>query len=391
MASMPPFTFAASPIRSAPPSELSSGSSNTTWTRVRPMRITVATRLRSSGFHPFTGGRLGTGNRACAATLGLALLAALATSATAATHVRELSLSEARLEGASFRNGAGVASTVFDVPEQGVLWVEAEEASERRAPVVVTESTNASNGWYAHIPDATFRGSTGGVVCHVRVSRKGAYRLWVRTFWPDIGGNSFFLQLDDGEKASWGNDEEPGHIGQWFWLRGPEWQLEVGAHRIVIWWREDGTQLDKIALGPTEFTPAGQGEVGSVPHLARRMTVTFPAFKPPSVSKWIRAGLGLRDVPGKMLLEAVDADGKATRLGQSGEMTSLTIADPEESAISLRLTLVLDRETVLRGATLEYEGEPSTLAVSCRLHGPCRQGRRTARVDSRGGEPRQRL
>lgn len=323
------------------------------------MRITVATRLRSFEPHAFTGS-----NRARAAGLGLGLLAALATSATAATHVRELSLSEAKLEGASFLSGTVVASKVFDLPEQGVLWAEAEEASEQRAPVVVAESTEASNGRFAHIPDATFRGNTGGVVYHVQVSKGGAYRLWARTFWPDIGGNSFFLQLDDGEKTLWGNDEAPGHIGQWFWLRGPEWQLETGAHRIAIWWREDGTQLDKIALGPTEFTPAGQGGAGSVPHLARRISVTFPAFKPPSVSKWIRARPDLRDTPRKVLFEAVDADGNATRLGPSGDMTSLTITDPEESAISLRLTLVPDRETVLRGATLEYEGEPSTFAVS---------------------------
>ena len=69
-------------------------------------------------------------------------------------------------------------------------------------------------------------------------------RLWVRTLWPDIGSNSFYLGLDGRAEAVFGNTEGPGQIGKWFWLAAEPWTLSKGSHTIVVRWREDGTQLE---------------------------------------------------------------------------------------------------------------------------------------------------
>ena len=289
------------------------------------------------------------------------ILVGLLGQAHAAPQARELDLSSARLEGAVFQKGKIVPANVFDLPQDGVLWAEAESPSERRAPVVIAESAEVSGGEYALIPDGTFSGSTGGAVYFVRVEKAGKFRLSARTFWPDIGSNSFYLQLDDEEKHVWGNDEAPGHIGNWFWLQGPQWQLSEGIHRIVVWWREDGTQLDKIALGPADFVPDGLGQAAAASRLTDRMTVTFPAFKPPRVDRWLRAVVNLAGAPKDAQLTALDAEGKATGLGEAGDMSSIKVGDPKDSPISLRVSLRPDADTALQAARLEYEGLPSVL------------------------------
>jgi len=295
----------------------------------------------------------------------LALLSALAvSSAAAAPQVRQLPLSSAALEGAIRRAGEVVPAMTYTLPASGVLWAEAEAPTELRSPVVVQDDPTVSGGRFAVVPDRTFSGTTAGVIYSIDVRQAEDYKLSARTFWPDVGSNSFYLQLDDGEMVTWGNDEAPEHLQRWFWLSGPVWHLEPGLHRVAVWWREDGTQLDKIALGPADFTPTGLGEPAAQAWLPSHMRLTFPAFRPPSVHRWTAVAVDTDGDPAALELAVTDARGTVHPVPASGDLQTLSLSPAARTSLELSVRLTPAAATRVLGARLQYEGESSEVELS---------------------------
>jgi len=283
--------------------------------------------------------------------------------ATAAPQTRDLDLSAARIEGGQLSRGRVVPSRIFHLSATGDLWAQAEEPSATLGPVIVQDVPQASGGRYAVIPDGTYQGSNGGVVYWVDVDTPGAYFLWARTYWPDVGGNSLYLQLDEGDRTLFGNDEEPGHIGQWFWLRGPEWQLTRGLHRVCVWWREDGTRLDRIVLGPGSLQPEGMGPEAALAARADKLSIAFPSFRPPRVDRWLRAVVQVQGKAQSLRLAAFDQDGRRYDLPPDGDMSAIPVAAPLASGVRLQVGLRPGQDCTIDGVRLEYDGAPTTLHI----------------------------
>lgn len=87
------------------------------------------------------------------------------------------------------------------------------------------------------------------------VRRPGVYTLWLRAWWTDTCANSVAAACDAGAPELAGND---GTYGAWHWVRGPQYRLEAGAHVLNLSHREDGIELDQLALcNDATFEPQG--------------------------------------------------------------------------------------------------------------------------------------
>ena len=296
------------------------------------------------------------------------LLAALPWTAQAEVSTRRhtFPVRQFALTNAKRRAGSVVPMRAFAHPGQGELWMEAEHAPALTGPVVCIDDKQASAGRLLHIPDHTYAGNAGSVAFAVTCAKAGAYRLWVRTYWPDIGSNSFYLGLDDGEEQLFGNTSEPGQIVHWFWLAAPPWTLSEGPHTIRIRWREDGTRLDKLVLtaSPT-FAPTALGGQTARNALPNTMTVVTPDCTPPKVTRWGRLAIEGTALPQGRRIE-VSPDGGAHwhTTGANGSLAALPARGDGTDRIRCRVTVPTPTPQIsLSRIALTYDGEPTTFAL----------------------------
>ncbi len=87
----------------------------------------------------------------------------------------------------------------------------------------------------------------GAAVFEFELAEAGKYRLSVRVWWIDRGGNSMWARMDDGEDLMVGNDE---NLLTWEWITGPVWELAAGRHTLRVSDREVGGHLDRVYLAP---------------------------------------------------------------------------------------------------------------------------------------------
>jgi hypothetical protein len=171
----------------------------------------------------------------------------------------------------------------------GETFIEAERPSGPVVGVETVTDNEASGGTYLVVPEGAGNGPTAELICVLDVRAPGTYDMWVRTRWPTIGSNSLFVALDSAEMEVLGNTEGPEVIDPWHWCRGPSLALDGERHTLRLWWREDGTELDKLALLPQGSPgPSGLGPTAGRPAFAEHGTLTTPDFSPPSVDRWGR-------------------------------------------------------------------------------------------------------
>ena len=279
----------------------------------------------------------------------------------------EASLAECELQGAVL-TGRGVEPlptyvTSGDAP----LRMEAESASRVSGPVEEIEDTACSGGRRLEVPNDTYRGTGAAAVFAVQLPVAGTKRLWLRTFWPDIGANSFYLGLDGGKEDVFGNTEGPTVIGVWHWLPGPTWDLNAGAHTVTVRWREDGTQLDLALLADADYVPSSEADLNRSVQAGppARLAITTPDIHPERVSAWRRVGLQPVDLEA-VANTSVSLDGGATwRAVSTGSLNSLPVR--RDGSDRLRLRVALDNPEAhpfLAGLAITYRGGPWKITLA---------------------------
>lgn len=151
---------------------------------------------------------------------------------------------------------AGVASAAMVK-----IVVEAGDYSSIKPSMVKTTTTSSAvgNKDYIQIPlrrphatTETGPADTGNAVYKIKVPASGTYQLWMRTWWYDACGNSFFVIVDNNPSVY---VEDPTYQ-TWHWVKGPRLTLSAGTHTIRVQNREDGARMDQFMLiNNTQYVP----------------------------------------------------------------------------------------------------------------------------------------
>ena len=165
----------------------------------------------------------------------------------------------------------------------GVVAIEAERFHARitqggRSWNRVGVSGQSGVGSMSALPNAGTAVNTGYVTGSPRLdywasfTRTGTHYVWVRMRGPTGSDDSMHAGLDGAANTT--SDRISAGGTAFAWVRatmdGPVATLNVpsiGLHRVSIWMREDGTQLDKVLLtSSATFVPTGTGPVESAPY-----------------------------------------------------------------------------------------------------------------------------
>ncbi len=148
---------------------------------------------------------------------------------------------------------ATIAVEVFEA--ERATMVEAEAADMIAPPFEIGTDPAASGGKYIFhrrppdfapqpVPDDH---ETGGYAdFKFRLPAAATVRVWIRAFWLDSAGNSFWISADGGLETIIGNDAGT----DWHWVKGPVYALQASEHTVRIHNRETGSRLDKVLIAP---------------------------------------------------------------------------------------------------------------------------------------------
>ncbi len=163
------------------------------------------------------------------------------------------------------------------------FWFEAECGNVGGLFNEVTDS-NASGDAYVTVQSgnnstANAPGSNGQISFTFNVEEGGDYNVWARVITPNATDDSFWVQMDGGTWVLWNSI---GPHNNWAWEQATSYNLSVGAHTLVIGYREDGALLDKLHLTNLNETPSGEGDMatncdGTVPETYNLTTSVNPA------------------------------------------------------------------------------------------------------------------
>lgn len=152
-------------------------------------------------------------------------------------------------------------------PETVIAWFEAEAAATKTAPFQDEADADASGGTYITTAnDGVVGDSSSGIATYpVTIPEAGTYKLYGRVIEPEGGGsNSFWVRLPNAALNTAPLTANDGWIN-WNFAVGTTWHwdevvnsddgnipihytLAPGPHTLEIAFREDGAQLDALAL-----------------------------------------------------------------------------------------------------------------------------------------------
>ena len=159
-----------------------------------------------------------------------------------------------------------LATVVFAATRYRIV-VEAEHYNSIKASMTAKGGdSTASSGKYVEYPlkrphaqaeNSAIKGDGGHATFKVKVPEQGNYLVYVRSWWYDACGNSFFLVVDDKPAQIVGGD---GTLQTWKWRKAPRaYALTAGVHTIKLQNREDGARADEILVtNDTRTTPTGR-------------------------------------------------------------------------------------------------------------------------------------
>ena len=156
-------------------------------------------------------------------------------------------------------------STIFQVSSNNKnLWYEAECATIGSNWQEVI-SAQASGGKYVTYPKGSYitapsENPADQLVYTVSVNEAQNYYLMARINAPSYGDDSFWFKMDDNDWIRWSSGITVNKGFRWNLAPGGPFSLSAGTHTLRIAYREDGIQLDKLTLSPTNTLPTGLGE-----------------------------------------------------------------------------------------------------------------------------------
>jgi len=148
-----------------------------------------------------------------------------------------------------------LAAAVFAATRYNIV-IESEHYNTIKASTTVRGGdTTASNQKFTEYPlkrphatseNSGIQGDGGYVTFKVNIPEQGNYTVWVRTWWYDACGNSFFLVVDTKPAQIVGGD---GTFKTWKWRKAPQpYALTAGVHTFKVQNREDGARADQILI-----------------------------------------------------------------------------------------------------------------------------------------------
>ncbi len=141
--------------------------------------------------------------------------------------------------------------------------VEAEHYNVLQASMrVVSGDCKASGGKYVEYPlkrphaaseNPAVKGDGGHATYKVRIPARGQYLVWIRRWWQDGCGNSFFLSVDGGSPQT----IQDATYQVWKWTKATQaYSLSAGVHTFKLQNREDGARCDQILItNDARFSP----------------------------------------------------------------------------------------------------------------------------------------
>ncbi len=147
-----------------------------------------------------------------------------------------------------------LASVAFAGRYRIVLETEKYNAIKPSTKVQTGDST-ASGGKYTEYPlkrphatseNLEIKGDGGYVLFKVKIPESGNWIVWVRGWWYDGCGNSYFLVVDSKPPQTVGQD---GTYRVWTWRKASQpYALPAGTHTFKLQNREDGARADQILI-----------------------------------------------------------------------------------------------------------------------------------------------
>lgn len=156
-------------------------------------------------------------------------------------------------------DGWTTGTSTFPMPDSSnveTVIVEAESA-ERGSDWQMLDDPEASGEKYLTIkqgfnsPQAVPEGESGALTIPFAVTRDAKYYLFARLQCPSADDDSFWIKIDDGDFATANGLRTTG----WQWVKLTSVELSAGAHTLTMTYREDGANIDQIAVTTYPFGP----------------------------------------------------------------------------------------------------------------------------------------
>ena len=126
----------------------------------------------------------------------------------------------------------------------------------------ILSDANASNGKYVTVKagiqslNSAPTDSTDYIIIPFSIDSAGSYSVFARLNDPTYNDDSYWVKMDDGAF-----EMDNGLVTSgWGWLKFNDYILTQGEHNLVIAYREDGAELDKICITNSGISPIGIGE-----------------------------------------------------------------------------------------------------------------------------------
>jgi hypothetical protein len=181
-----------------------------------------------------------------------------------------------------------------DLPEVDVsgfnyIYLEAENA-EVGSLFSIVDDNEAMGGQYVNLPRqlSNLSSASSDPKDHIKFTftiteEAPKYTLFALLKCATADDDSYFVRLDNG---GWSNINGLATQNQWMWLQISSFNnLALGEHTLTFAGREDGTNMDRIAITNGPYKPSGKGgkAVNNIPPLVYGVENTGIAFPKPEM------------------------------------------------------------------------------------------------------------
>ena len=228
---------------------------------------------------------------------------------------------------------ARLCSRAFGSSGDGRVWFEAEDASLLLpGPACIVRDKKQSAGRY--VCDADQASYV------VSPPAAGRYRLWARVRWAGPAANSNYISLDGATATVLGNMEGPEYFDRWIWIKGPLYDLGVGAHNLIVTRRERNVWLDCFVLADEGYKPGEDAAGRANPQPCAQGVIETEDFMPPGVTKWDRLSIADAQHPtGISAFGSTDKGNTWSPVAPSGDLSAFKPKGDGRDSLRVRFVL----------------------------------------------------